>query len=338
MRADPAWDVVVVGGGPAGSAAAIAAARHGLRVALMEAARFPRYRPGETLHPGVGVILEQLGVAVDELAPSHARPAGIKVAWGGAAELVPFGADGAGPWRGYQIPGERLDAALLARARASGVTVRHEAARAVLRNGAAVAGVQGLSVTYPAAVTIDASGRRHWLARELNLQIRRHSSPLVARYGYGLGEQPALDDAPSLTADEVGWTWAARIDHGLYHWTRLDVAASAPARTTPPATSQGLRPIGPTRAADVTWRVVEPVAGDGYLLAGEAAAVLDPASSHGVLRALMTGQMAAAAAVAVVADPTAARQAAWSYREWLLEWFRRDAAALAERYHRVSWL
>jgi flavin-dependent dehydrogenase len=338
MRADPAWDVVVVGGGPAGSAAAIAAAQHGLRVALMEAARFPRYRPGETLHPGVGVILEQLGVAVDELAPPHARPAGIKVAWGGDAELVQFGADGGGPWRGYQIPGERLDSALLARVRTCGVTVRHEAARAVLRDGATVVGVQGLSVTYPAAITVDASGRRHWLARQLGLKIRHHSSPLVARYGYALGEQPELDDAPSLTADEVGWTWAARVDHGLYHWTRLDVAPGAPGPTTAPATLQGLRQIGPTRAADVTWRVVEPVAGDGYLLAGEAAAVLDPASSHGVLRALMTGQMAAAAAVAVVADPTTARQTAWSYREWLMDWFRRDAGILMERYRRASWL
>jgi flavin-dependent dehydrogenase len=56
-------DVVVVGGGPAGSAAALWCVRQGLRVVLLEREQFPRHRPGETLPPGVEPIFAQLGVA-----------------------------------------------------------------------------------------------------------------------------------------------------------------------------------------------------------------------------------------------------------------------------------
>ncbi|CAA9514798.1 MAG: hypothetical protein AVDCRST_MAG67-3023, partial [uncultured Solirubrobacteraceae bacterium] len=55
-------DVAIVGTGPAGAAAAIACARSGLRVALLERSRLPRERPGETLHPGVEAPLRELGV------------------------------------------------------------------------------------------------------------------------------------------------------------------------------------------------------------------------------------------------------------------------------------
>ncbi len=56
------YDVIILGGGPAGSATAIICAQHGLQVALLERDKFPRNRPGETLHPGVEPLLGQLGV------------------------------------------------------------------------------------------------------------------------------------------------------------------------------------------------------------------------------------------------------------------------------------
>src|SRR6185295_4294054 len=91
-------DVVVVGGGPAGSAAAIACAARGLRVVLCERAPPGRDRPGETLHPGIEKLFAQLGIA-GRLAPLiGARHAGIWIEWGGPRRFEPFGADAAGPW------------------------------------------------------------------------------------------------------------------------------------------------------------------------------------------------------------------------------------------------
>ena len=49
----------------------------------------------------------------------------------------------------------------------------------------------------------------------------RDASPrLTARYGYVRGECPACGDSPAIAADHDGWTWTAKIDQDLYHWTR----------------------------------------------------------------------------------------------------------------------
>ena len=55
-------DVLVIGGGPAGSACAIRLARGGARVAIVEASEFSRFRIGETIAPSVRPLLAQFGV------------------------------------------------------------------------------------------------------------------------------------------------------------------------------------------------------------------------------------------------------------------------------------
>ncbi|MDQ3974699.1 MAG: hypothetical protein M3276_10310, partial [Actinomycetota bacterium] len=73
-------------------------------------------------------------------------------------------------------------------------------------------------------------------------------------------------------------------------------------------------------------------AGPGYFLAGDAAAVLDPACSHGVLRALLSGMYAAHLIARVGADPSRQGVAASAYRTWMRRWFHHDAAALRKMY------
>src|SRR5262245_4355163 len=80
-------DVVVVGGGPAGAATAIACATRGKRVVLIERDLFARERPGETLHPGVEPLLAQLGVADRLSSVVGARHEGIWIEWGGPPRL-----------------------------------------------------------------------------------------------------------------------------------------------------------------------------------------------------------------------------------------------------------
>ncbi|MCD6031942.1 MAG: putative dependent oxidoreductase, partial [Thermomicrobiales bacterium] len=84
--------MLVVGGGPAGTAAAIWAALAGLRVRLFEKSVYPRHRPGETLHPGLGTLFRQLGVEARVSAASALRPEAIEVKWSGRRSRQAFGA------------------------------------------------------------------------------------------------------------------------------------------------------------------------------------------------------------------------------------------------------
>ena len=244
MTGAAAVDVVVVGGGPAGSAAAIWCARRGLRVVLLERERFPRHRPGETLPPGVEPLFDQLGVAGAIGRAGFVRHAGTWVTWSGPRRFDAFGGDEGGPWLGFQAPRERLDGILLEAAIEAGVEVC-QPCRAVepVLDGGRVVGVTTTEGQIAAAWVVDAGGGRHWLARRLGIGIRRVSPRLIARYGYGRGESLELGDCPEIEADEAGWTWTAWIAPGLYHWTRLAFDEGDADGNLPPAGSPVWRPL-----------------------------------------------------------------------------------------------
>jgi flavin-dependent dehydrogenase len=96
-----------------------------------------------------------------------------------------------------------------------------------------------------------------------------------------------------------------------------------------------LIPVGRTRGADVTWRIVSQPAGPGYVCVGDAAAVLDPASSHGVLKGLMSGMMAAHVISLDLSGNASPGVAAEAYITWLREWFQADASELRRMYQEL---
>jgi flavin-dependent dehydrogenase len=330
-------DVVVVGGGPAGSATAIACAERGLRVRLCEREAGAGERPGETLHPGVEPLLAQLGVAGRLADVVGARHPGIWVDWGGRRRFEPFGADADGPWRGFQVSRVAFDALLLARARELGVVIdRPRAVVGVHVEGGRVTGVATRAGSISARMVVDATGRSHWLARTLRIARTPCSPRLVARYGYATGARPALDEAPALVGDGTGWLWAAMVRPGVYQWTRVTVDAPAPPADWLPEVLRGLTSLGPSRGADVTWRIAAEVARLGWFMVGEAASVLDPTASHGILKALLSGLAAGHLIAAVLDDRLAEAEADAAYQDWLAGWFATDAARLARFYRELG--
>jgi flavin-dependent dehydrogenase len=176
-------DVVVVGGGPAGSAVACLLAQRGHDVLLLDAARFPRDKVcGEGVSPEAWRLLDAMGAAdrVRSLSPHPLR---------GMQLVSPDGTAFRGEYRGrdrlgFAVRRLSLDEALLDVARAAGVEVR-EGVRVsgLLREGDAVAGVLaqagGEERTTRARVTVGADGRRSVVARRLGL-LREH--PTMRRF------------------------------------------------------------------------------------------------------------------------------------------------------------
>jgi flavin-dependent dehydrogenase len=324
-------DVLIIGGGPGGSAAAIHCASAGLEVTLIEGESFPRERQGETLHPGVEPLLKQLGVFEQVVRAGFLRHEGNWVTWNSPARFEPFGADEHGPWLGYQAWRADFDLILLDRARQLGVRVMQPCrAGAPLLDNTRVTGVETAEESVSSTFVIDAAGGSHWLARHLSLPVERWSPPLIARFRYFEGDCPARDEAPAIVADENGWTWTAQVKKNIYQWTRLAFQKEAGQATA--HEFERLKPLDRVHGADVTWRLVARPAGPGYFLAGDAAALLDPASSHGALKAMMSGIMAAHLIAQVMVHNAPAARVAAAYCHWMQDWFFHDVRAMLELY------
>jgi flavin-dependent dehydrogenase len=322
--------VVIIGGGPSGAAAALTLLDAQVPVTIVECQPFPRYRPGETLHPGIEPLLDTLGVADHLREAVSVRQTGVWSGWGGAVQFVPYGADLNGPWRGYQVIRADFDRRLLESARSRGATVLSGKMSGVLFNTSdAVAGVMTSEGPVPATYVIDCSGGAHTLARQLHIPILRYSPQLVARFGYATGRFD--DPTPSICADQDGWTWIAEVEPHRFQWTRVTEMHKRPDRTWIPQCLQGLE-AEPARSADVTWRMAKTVAGPGYFLAGDAAAVLDPSSSHGVLRAIMSGMMAAHLVARHLRDGAEVQVCTATYQDWLANWFQYDVEEMSRAY------
>jgi flavin-dependent dehydrogenase len=326
-------DVAVVGAGPAGCATAIVCARAGLRVEVLERSLFPRDRPGETLHPGVEPLLRQLEVWDRVLSAGFLRHEGNRVTWGAEPRFQAFGSDARGPWLGMQAWRADLDRIMIDAARDAGAAIAQpERATGILEANGRVIGVRTESRTLRAKVVVDAAGGGHWLGRALGLK-RVHRSPrLIARYGYAHADAGFPETAPTLTADETGWTWIARVKPTLLAWTRLNVVGAPQGRDWRPETLKGLAPYGNSHGADVRWRALDPPAGNGYFVVGDAAAVLDPAASHGVLKALMSGMLAARRILQSLREGVDEEEAAADYSQWVRAWFTHDVHKLTELY------
>lgn len=223
-------DVVVIGGGPAGTILGALLARRGYEVVLFDKERHPRYQVGESTIPHIWKYADLVGASERLAQEDFVEKSGGTVVWNGVIRQMAF-KDFGYTRPGMHVERDRFDAALLEHARASGVRVFEKVA--ALR---ATLGDERSSVTYRAVgngmagevrcrFVADASGQNAVLAKQLGTRRVDDGFRFMSVWGYfadskyvAQGGQvhpfAAVRDVPPTTfvssidsIGEWGWLW-----------------------------------------------------------------------------------------------------------------------------------
>ena len=286
----------------------------------------------DAVHPGLFPLLDRLGVADEIARAGFTRHAGHWVESESARHFIPFGNDEAGPWLGAQLYRPLFDRILLDRARSVGAEVCEVGVEDALTRDNQVCGIQTSDRQLSSKYVLDATGRWRWLVRRLRLPTVLASPAMYARYGIVNADNLTLDEAPVLAMESRGWTWTARVTQQSYLRIRLASSNHLVSGAGSQVDSRDPRWRGLPHGSDVTWSLTGSPAGTGYFVIGDAAAILDPASSHGILRAIMSGMMAAHLIVQTVRGRVDPQLGARWYDRWMRDWFENDASTLRGLY------
>jgi flavin-dependent dehydrogenase len=313
-------EIVVIGGGPSGAAAAIRLAALGHHVCLLEAQVFPRRHVGEALSAGIRPQLDYLGVTEAIEQTGVLRLPGAQVRWSSDEfEYRPAQADGITVDRG------RFDQVLLDAARHRGVRVLQPAAACAATRSAPgwtlQARLSGGTVAIQAGFVIDATGRAGFLPRR-----RVDTSPrTIALYGYWRGLR--LPTVPRIEAGERQWYWGSPVPDGrfnamvfldpqdLRHKERPLAARYRELieRSDLLAGARSARLESRVFACDATCYADALSVGPGYIKVGETSFAIDPLSSAGVQKSIQTALAASVVAHTILLRPSSAELARTFY-------------------------
>jgi flavin-dependent dehydrogenase len=315
-------DVVVIGGGPAGATVSTLIAQRGHAVELFERERFPRFHIGESLIPETYWVLERLNMLPKLQRSRFVKKYSVQFVSSNGKLSAPFYFWDNKPHecsQTWQVVRSEFDAMMLDNAREHGVCA-HEGVRVldVLFEGDRAVGVRvrdegGETREVRAKVVIDASGQNGLIQNRLRLRVW---DPLLNKgaiwtYWEGAYRDTGRDEGATMvlqTSSRNGWFWyiplhddivsvgvvapfdylfKGRKDFGKTYEEEVDQCQVVKDRV-----STATRVTGYFATKDYSYRATR-VAGDGWVMVGDAFGFLDPLYSSGVLLALKSGEMAA---------------------------------------------
>jgi flavin-dependent dehydrogenase len=309
------FDVAVIGGGPTGTAAAIALTHAGQSVAVLERSHYDRVPIGEILPPVARLPLTQLGVWDRFIAEGHTPSPGILCAWGQYEPyenhfiVNPYG-------HGWHLDRRRFDAMLALMAEEAGASVcqgaRVTSCLPLTSRGWQIGFASGGERNHlQANFLLYATGRACVLARWQGAKRISHDR-LVGLVGFfsARSTERKRDYQMLVEATENGWWYSAwlpnsrlvvaymtdadliprgRVPVSEYWQNRLEQATHTRSRIIGCVPETNLRSV-----AANSYRM-DRVAGNNWLAAGDAAIAFDPLSSQGIYHALKSGLLAARA-------------------------------------------
>jgi flavin-dependent dehydrogenase len=308
MAGNDDFDVVIIGGGPGGSATAGLLAKQGHKVLVLEKEKFPRYHIGESLITGSMPTIEALGLRERLDKMGFVRKYGGSLLWGKNQGTWDFRFTEASEYEyTFQVRRADFDSVLLGRARELGALVIEEAnAQEVIFDGDRAVGVRYLRkgdaepTTVNSKLVVDATGQSHLLARKLGLIDYHDDLRNIAVWAYfqGCRRYGGTRAGDTLTENRPnGWFWFIPLSDGTVsvgYVTHIDAykqsgmtpeqlhaAQLAAADEVTSLTKDATRVSGYRTIKDWSY-TCKKFYGPGWALVGDAAAFIDPLLSTGV--------------------------------------------------------
>ena len=310
------FDVIIAGGGPAGTSAAIHLRNSGMAVLLLEQKQFPREKLcGEFISPECLDHFERLGVS-GRMTASAGSVLNRTVFYSRSGRAVTIPSE----WLGTQrtaigLSRAEMDHNLLLRAKERGVVVLEETqvSRPVIQNGS----VSGVTVKnkdgesdYFSRISIDATGRARALARRIdNTRLRKLRRPSLVAFKAHLSNARAAQGDCEIYFYKGGYGGLNAVEGDVSNLCFIVSAKDARRCESDPETlvrrivsqnSRAARTLAEAKAA-TPWLAVtlegfgyqKLVPAEGMLTIGDAAAFIDPFTGSGMLMALQNGELAA---------------------------------------------
>ncbi|MCH2200907.1 MAG: tryptophan 7-halogenase [Fuerstiella sp.] len=341
------WDVIVVGGGPAGATTAALVAEYGHRVLLLERSSVPRFHVGESLIPETWWTLRRLGLLQQLTESAFPRKYSVQFVSDGYRESAPFYFDLHKPHESsvtWQVIRSEFDRMILDRAHELGAVV-HTSAQVieVLFDGDRATGVRvqlknkngtRTETTVSATVIVDATGQSAFISNRRRDRIRDPHLRKGTIWGYFRGAQrdSGRDEGATLimqTEGKKSWFWYIPLPDDLvsvgctgdipYLFGKdTGTPAESFARELARCPAMGRRLTAAEQCGEfLTTRDFSYYAGTGagagWLLVGDAFGFVDPVYSSGVFLALKGGEFAADSIHEALerGDTSAARLGQW---------------------------
>jgi flavin-dependent dehydrogenase len=314
-------DILIIGGGPAGSTAAATLAARGRDVVLLEKDRHPRFHIGESLLPMNTAIFDRLGIS-DQVAALGVHKPGAEFVSDRDGKSVQFSfADGLDlPYSfSWQVPRAAFDQMLWRTARERGARA-FEATRVTSvqfggpRARVEATGPDGEPQVYAPRFVLDASGRDAFMAGKLRKREANKQNNTAAVYGHFRGverREGKLEGYITVHFADDGWFWMIPLPDGVMsvgfvgnqsvfkqhrgspHELLMQRIAQSPTVSARMRDAQLISPV--TSTGNYSY-YCDRSYGEGYMMIGDAFAFLDPVFSSGVLLAMTTGERGAGVA------------------------------------------
>ncbi len=330
MFLNPNFDVIVIGGGPAGVAAALTCSQKGLKTCIISSIK--GHSSIESVHAGIDGLLLKLGLTNCLF---HAQ-----VGCYDAIRTIKINQEMSSPLdhsnNGYHIDRKIFNDLLLLKAHQARITIlKNCKVQELIFEDKFIVGVQLASgERMISKYVIDGSGFNCVGGKIMDLRKVFYSAPLVTWTGISKGSKnhtlKQQENICEFYPQKSGWTWIASLGNYTFAWTQLSKRGKQSFNA--PEIFKNWHTENITAKMNTRWSIFETLAIPGIILCGDAAGNVDPSAGHGLINALYSGIKAGETAVNSIVDPENETVFLTNYDQWFRNLFLSKVDKLQNAY------